>query len=160
MMDGFLNLWNDHAHYAWWQAVLIGLFFLALNAATLFVVWYLHRETILECGYKNAKSARKRFKQQSPAEKLLLTRLVREAPKPHFNLKLRLFLNWSNLLFAGVCFLGFLGTVATCGAGWAVMMLLCSGFFSLFLSVGICFIPDLLWVPSERRRYGLGKKKK
>ena len=40
------------------------------------------------------------------------------------------------------------------------MMLLCSGFFSLFLSVGICFIPDLLWVPSERRRYGLRKKKK
>ena len=159
MMDGFLNLWNDHAHYAWWQAVLIGLFFLALNAATLFVVWYLHRETILECGYKNAKSARKRFKQQSPAEKLLLTRLVREAPKPHFNLKLRLVLNWSNLVFSGASLIGFFGTVLTCGAGWALMML-CSGFCSLFLSVVICFIPDLLWVPSERRRYGLGKKKK
>lgn len=159
-MEGFLNLWNTHAHYAWWQAVLIGLFFLAVDAVIFFVVWYLHRETILECGYKNAKSARKRFHKQTPAEKLLLTRLVREAPLHNPVLKLRLILNWSNLLFAGTALIGFLGTIVTCGAGWAAMLLLCSGLFSLFFSVGITFLPDLLWVPSERRRYGLGKKKK
>ena len=82
MMDGFLNLWNDHAHYSWWQALLIGLFFLSFNAAVFFVTWYLHREAILECGYKNAKAARKRFKTQTPSEKLMLTRLSGKLRNP------------------------------------------------------------------------------
>lgn len=159
-MEGFLNLWNDHAHYAWWQAVLIGSGFLLFNGAVFFVVWYLHREIILECGYKNAKSARRKFKTHTRIDRILLTRLVREAPKTNPILKLRLVLNWSNLFCAGVCVLGFFGTIVSRGAGWALVLLMCSGFFSMFFSVGISFIPDLLWVPSERRRYGLEKKKK
>lgn len=160
MIEGFVHFWNDHAHYAWWQSVLIGLFFLTFNCGAFFLIWYCHRETILECGYRSQKAARKRFKTQSLIDQILLTRLVREAPKAHPNLTLRLILNWSNLLFAGVSAAGFLGTILTGGAGWAMLLLICPGFTSLFCSFGISFIPDLLWVPSERRRYGLGKKKK
>ena len=145
-MEIILDFWNGHSHFAWWQSLLICLFFLLANSLLFLAVWYLHRETILECGYKNVKAARKRFKEQSPVEKLLLTRLVHEAPKPHFNLILRLVLNWSNLVLAA--------------AGWAMTLLLGSGLCSLLFSVGISFIPDLLWVPSERKRYGLRKKKK
>ena len=44
--------------------------------------------------------------------------------------------------------------------GLYISALSSSGLSSLLFSVAISFIPDLLWVPSERRRYGLGKKKK
>lgn len=159
-MEIILDFWNGHSHFAWWQSLLICLFFLLANSLLFLAVWYLHRETILECGYKNVKAARKRFKEQSPVEKLLLTRLVHEAPKPHFNLILRLVLNWSNLVLAAASLIGLFGTVLTCGAGWAMTLLLGSGLCSLLFSVGISFIPDLLWVPSERKRYGLRKKKK
>lgn len=159
-MEGFMNLWTGHAQYVWWQAVLVSLFFAAFNSLTFFVIWYMHLETILECGYKSRKTARKKFKTHTRIDRILLTRLVREAPKSNPILKLRLVLNWSNLLCAGVCFIGFIGTVITCGQGWALVLLMCSGFFSMFFSVGISFIPDLLWVPSERKRYGFGKKKK
>lgn len=159
-MEVFWNFWNGHAHFAWWQAVLIALFFAAFNGLVFFIVWTLHLETILECGYKNVKTARNKFKTHTRTDRILLTRLVREAPKSNPILGLRLVLNWSNLLCAGVCFVGFAGTVLTCGQGWALALLVCSGLFSMCLSVGICFIPDLLWVPSERRRYGLGKRKK
>ena len=160
MIEGFVHFGNDHAHYAWWQAVLIGLFFLAFNSGAFYLIWYCHREAILECGYRSQKAVRKRFKTQSRMDQILLTRLVREAPKSHPNLVLRMILNRSNLLFAGVSAAGFFGTILTGGAGWAILLLICPGFTSLFCSFGISFIPDLLRVPSERKRYGLGKKKK
>ena len=159
-MEGLLNLWSSHAGATWWQAVLYALFFAAVNGLLFFLNWTMHLETILECGYKNRKTARKKFKTHARLDRILLTRLVREAPKSNPILRLRLVLNWSNLLCAGACFIGFVGTLATRGQGWAMVLLMCSGLFSIFFSVGITFIPDLLWVPSERRRYGLGKKKK
>ena len=162
MLSGLFSLWNEQTPFAWWQAFLIATFALLTNGAFCTVNWYLRKETILECGYRKAKIGRikKSMKEWSLADKVFLRRLAVEATEASPMIGLSLFLNYLNILCGGVLVIGYICSVVTSGAGWALVLSFYPGVFSIFFSTIVTFIPDLLWVPSERKRYGITDRKK
>jgi len=162
MLEFLSSLWNQQASYTWWQALLFATFFLLGDGVFFFMTWFLRKETILECGYRKAgiKKIKKAMKAWQLADKILLRRLASEATENSPMIPLSLFLNYINIALAIVAVVGYISAIFTCGAGWAMALVSFSGLASLFFSTVVTFIPDLLWVPSARRRYGIKDKKK
>ncbi len=160
-MEYLSSLWNQQTSFTWWQALLIATLALFINGVCCVVNWYLRKETILECGYRKARirRAKKAMKEWTLTDKILLRRLAVEATETNPMIKLSLFLNYLNVLCGGVLVTGYICSVVTSGTGWALTLCFCPGVFSIFFSTILTFIPDLLWVPSERRRYGIKDKK-
>ena len=161
MLRGLFSLWNGQTSLAWWQAFLIATLSFLINGVFCAVNWYLRKETILECGYRKARIRRtkKVMKDWPLTDKIHLSRLAAEATEANPMIGLSLFLNYLNILCGGVLVIGYICSVVTSGAGWALVLVFYPGVFSIFFSTIVTFIPDLLWVPSERRRYGIKDKK-
>ena len=162
MLDSLVPLWNQATSYTWWQALLIGTLCFLIDTFLCIANWYIRKETILECGYKRSRARRikKEIKQWPWKDKILLRRLAREATERSPMISLSLFLLYLNALCGLAAGIGYIGTIFSCGAGWAMVLQFYSGPFTLFFSTAVTFVPDLLWVPSERKRYGLKVKKK
>ena len=161
-MNNFLELWNSHGNFTWWQSILIGTFFIVCDLVLCLVNWLLQQETIIECGYPKTKNKtfRKRLKNFSFLEMVLMYRLVKEAKQKGFIIYLCFFINCINIAACISCIVAYIGVIITCGAGWAMLILTLPALGILLLGAAIRFIPDLIWVPSERKRYGISKKKK
>lgn len=161
MLDFLSTLWHEQTSFAWWQACLIALLALLVNGGACAANWFVRKETILECGYRKAtaKRMRKIMKKWTWAERIILRRLAKEATQSSPMIGLSLFLNYLNLLCGGIVLIGFACSIATCGAGWAMGLAFLPGLLGMFFSTVVTFIPDLLWVPSERKRYSIKGKK-
>lgn len=161
MSDFLSSLWNQQTSFTWWQAFLIAIIALPINCFFCAIVWYLRKEAILECGYRKARINRikQAMKKWSLADKLLLRRLAAEATESSPMIGLSLFLNYINIFCVAVAVIGALCVVVTSGSGWAMTLCFSPGVFSIFFSTIVTFVPDLLWVPSERKRYGIKDKK-
>ena len=159
-MDTFISLWTEKPGFTWYQALLIALLAVALNCGFCFINYYLRKETILECGYRKTRlrRVRKAMKAWSFADRFFLRRLVSEATESSPMLPLSLFLNYLNIVCLCILPIGLVCAIATCGDGWALILCGFPGIFSLFFSTAVTIVPDLLWVPSERRRYGIKNK--
>lgn len=148
--------------FTWWQALLLATAALFINGVLCAVNWFLRKETILECGYRKAKrrQTKKAMKGWPLIEIILLRNLASEATQSSPMIGLSLWLNYLNILCGGVLIVGYACSIVTSGALWALALVCYPGVFSIFFSTVVTFVPDLLWVPSERRRYGLKDKKK
>ena len=153
--DRLQALWESNAEFSFGTSVALAMFFLGVSVFCYGLTWYLQMSSMVEYGYpkRSEKSMRKKFKQHTTVEKITLTKLRRFATRNGFMLQLCWMINIVNLLFSVISSVGIIAFIVTRGSGW-------SGVLALFLPVGSCllfvairFIPDLIWLPSERRRY-------
>ena len=149
------DFWYKDASISWWQMLLLGLFFLILNAAIFIAMWYVRKGVAIEYGYpKQKKKAIQKIQQNySFWDDLLLIRITLDAKKRGFLLYLNLICHFMNLLGLLGCVVGFVGAMITLADGWALTLLLKSEITVLFFTVLIEFIPHLIWLPSEQKRY-------
>lgn len=149
------TLIKDNITISWWQMLLIGLFFLILNLVIFIATWYVHKECIVEYGYpkRNAKAMKKITSQYSLLDNLLLIRITKMAERQGFFLYLNLACHFASILGYLLCIVGFCGSMVTLADGWALTMLVGSQLAVLFFTVLIEFVPHLIWLPSERKRY-------
>ena len=149
------TLWYDNISIEWWKMLLIGLFFITINLSIFLTMWYVRRGIVCEYGYpkRNKKSIKKRLSAHSVLGQLLLIRLSREAERKGPLLYINLMCHYICLAALGISVLGFVGCMVTLADGWALSLLVLSELVSLFLTVLIEFVPHLIWLPSERKRY-------
>lgn len=157
MIMDILALWNDNMDIEWWRMLLIGLFFLVVNAVIFLAMWCWRLSTVREYGYpkRSRKTVKKRFSVYSTWEKLLLIRPTREAEKKGLGLYMNLMCHYICLLAFVVSLVGFVGCMVTLADGWAFTLLIIPELAAMGFTAAVMFIPDLIWSPSERRRYGL-----
>ena len=153
-VERLIELWNEDVDMELWLAILTGLFFLVCNFVLFGVMWFCRKGALQEYGYpkRKRKYLRKRFKEYSFAEKLFLVRLVREADQIGLYSYMLLLFNFLNTAAFGVSIVGFVASCIT-SAGWARFLLIMPVFTVFGVTVILEFIPDLIWLPSERRRY-------
>lgn len=159
-MESFLSLWQYEGTFTTVEIVAIGLFLFSMNAVILWVNWVIQRYAILEYGYPKVKqkTLKKRLKSHSLFEHVMLTRICRESKRKGLYIYLCWFLNFLNCIAAILTAVGLVGAMITGGDGWA-MTLLCFPPLSIMLFGALLkFVPDLICLPSERRRY-FGRKK-
>lgn len=149
------TLWNDNINIAWWKMLLIGLFFLTMNTSIFLAMWYVRCGIACEYGYpkRNKKFMKKKLTQYSVLDNLLLIRLTRESERKGPLLYINLLCHYISMTALAVCFWGFGGCMITLADGWALSLLVMSQLAALLFTVLIEFIPHLLWLPSERKRY-------
>ncbi len=154
---GFVALWNDNISIAWWKMLLIGLFFIVANFIVFLAIWYARRGVICEYGYpkRNKKSIRKILASYSILDNLLLIRLSCRAEQKGPLLYITLICHYICMVALGMSLIGFVGCMITLADGWAFSLLVISELAALFFTVLIEFIPHLIWLPSERKRYKL-----
>lgn len=155
-----VELWRDNIDIEWWRMLLIGLFLLVANAIIFMATWYLRLSTVKEYGYpkRSRKALKKRFSTFSAREKLLLIRPTREAEKKGLMLCINLICHYLCLLAFVVSLVGFVGCMVTLADGWAVTLLIIPELAAMGATTAVMFIPELIWLPSERRRYGFKKQ--
>ena len=152
----FQELWYSCGNFIWWQAILIALFFLVSDAVICILHWYTQRARILEYGYPKIherKSFKKRLKNDSLAEKILMIRLCLAANKSGFFLWICWLMNLLNIISAVAAIVGAVGIVVTRGDGWAMCLAVMFPFGCLMGATALLFVPDLFFLPSERKRY-------
>lgn len=150
-----ITLWCDNITIAWWKMFLIGIFFIVMNLIIFLAMWYMRRDALCECGYpkRNKKSMKKKLKSYTVLDNLLLVRLVSEAERRCPLLYISLVCHCISVLAMGVSLVGFVGCMLTLADGWALTLLVVPELACLGFTVLIEFIPDLIWLPSERKRY-------
>lgn len=151
----FLTLWHDSMSIEWWKMLLIGSFFLVLNAVLLLAEWYMRRAHICEYGYpkRKRKALRKILSAYSPIQQFLLIPIVRNAEKKGVYLFLSLICHAICVIGFVACCVGLIGCMVTLADGWALILLIAPELVCLFVTTAILFIPDLICLPSERKRY-------
>jgi hypothetical protein len=156
-MNIFIQLWCDNANYTQWQAIWISSIFLLINIGLCLAVWYLQKATIIEVGYPRSKRKKvnKTFKSQSFLDKLLLWQLRKEATIASPVLNLSIVLNYINIVAAVGEAVGYIGAIITRGKGWALSLVLLSGFISFCVTAFVHSVSTLLLFPSERKRWHL-----
>ena len=161
-MRDIVNMWTQNADWTLWQSIWISSIFFWANIFLCAVNWFVQKETILECGYSNSsrKKEIKKFKSFSIVDKITLVRLANDCHKLNPIIPLCVVLNAINLLAVVAEIIGYISAIVTRGHGWAITLTLASGFAWLIICAAIRFLPDLLLVPSERKRYGISKKNK
>lgn len=160
-MGTFLNMWNGNADYTLWQAVWISTLLFFLNLSLSIATWLMQKEIILECAYSKSKrkKIRQEFKTFSFGDKILLRKLAKSATKHNPIISISLYINYINIIAVFVGLIGYIGAIITRGNGWTMMLTMCYGFGILCLSGIIHLVLDLIFVPSERRRYGIKDKR-
>ena len=146
--------WNENAGLEWWELLLVCLLLLVCATVICGAFCFARRGVIIQCGFRkrSAKAMRNYLKSYSFLDQLLLFPLVRDAEKKNPLLYITLFCHCLNLLAYILTWIGFVGAMVTLGDGWACTLLVLPQYYSLWL-LAIEFIPQLLWLPSERKRY-------
>lgn len=154
-MAELLEMWNDNITLPWGKMLLIGLFFVLCNLGIFVAMCYVRQGVIIECGYpqRNAKYMKKKITKHSFIERLLLIRLTRDAEKKGPILCINLVCHFINILTYIISLVGFVGCMITLADGWALTLACCSSLFGLLITTIFEFVPHLIWVPSEKRRY-------
>lgn len=150
-------LWCEHVDFTWWQMLLIGVFFLLMNFCVFVAMWYARKSLAIEFGFpkRNKKAKKIKKHQYSFLNDLFLIRVTKEAERKGFFLYLNLFCHFTNFVGYIACIIGFIGSILTLADGWALTLLIASELLVLFLCTIIEFLPHLIWIPSERKRYRL-----
>lgn len=151
--DMIHRMWNEEVVFDFSQIFLM--LFLMLTATVICGAFCFARHgVIIQCGFRkrSAKAMRNYLKSYSFLDQLLLFPLVRDAEKKSPLLYITLFCHCLNLLAYILTWIGFIGAIVTLGDGWAFTLLMLPQYYSLWL-LAIEFIPQLLWLPSERKRY-------
>ena len=150
-----VKLFHENITIEGWKMFLIGLVILVFNFVLFLAMWYVRRETVFEVGYpkRNKKYIKKRMRDYSFLNKIFLFKISRNAERKSFMLIINLVCHWLNLLSMLSCVVGFVSCMITLASGWALSLLVFPVLTIMLLTVLFEFIPHLIWLPSERRRY-------
>ena len=154
-IDWLIENWNTRIDIYYWKILLISLFLLLMDVVIFFALWYVHRGAIIRYGYpkRKEKYVEKLTKEFSFIDKILLFKLAKSADRKGFFIILQLIFNCLTILsFLCVCG-GLLGNILFPGGGWSMLLMIIPMFFTMIITTGIGFIPDLICIPSERRRH-------
>ena len=156
----FRELWNDKITIELWKMILIGLFFFVMNLTIFIAMWYVRQGVICEYGYpkRNRRSLKKKIATYSILGKLSLVCLTREAERKGPLLYITVICHYICAVALCISCFGFTGCLFTLADGWALTLLVISELLALFFTVLIEFIPHLIWLPSERKRYSRKKR--
>jgi len=151
----FFELCNDSLAIEWWKMLIMGMFFLLADIIIFIAMWYVRRSIAIEVGYpkRNKTYIKRKLQDYSVLEQLLLIKITAEADKKSLMLIINLCCHFLNLIAVISCIIGFVGSMITLAEGWAILLLIGSEVGMLFFTLLIEFIPHLIWVPSERKRY-------
>ncbi len=159
--DEFAKFWNGSIELPLWGLILLAVGFLSANFALFCAFCFMRKETAIEVGYPKTrkKTLEKHLKTLPVLDRVFLWSLTREAKQKRFMLYLNFFDNLLNVLSIMVSAVGFVAVFITNGKGWSMTFLVLPVITVLFVTGAVAFIPHLIWVPSERKRYSLKKRK-
>ncbi len=156
-VESLVKLWTNSETVTLWQSVLWGSFFLIGDFVFCVLNHLIQEFYIFGYGYPKLK-----FKVQikivrefSMLDRITLWRLIKNAKRKGPFLYLCLFCNILSVVAFITAICGFFCCVLTRGKGWAMVLLAYPGIISIIFSTLIEFVPSMLLVPSERKRYGL-----
>lgn len=149
------QLWCDNTTFSWWQMLLICIVFFIINSTIFFMMWYMRRGFAIEFGYpkRSRKAMNKKLKSYSKLEEILMVRITCEAERRGAFLAINLVCHFTNILGYSASIIGIVASMITLGDGWALTLLVFSEAITLGVTIFIEFIPHLIWLPSERKRY-------
>ncbi len=154
------ELWQQKVDFTITQTIFIGLFFLICGLVLCAANWYIQVGIIAEFGYpKRSKREKRRgnltwIKQFRPISRIFLWRPCSNAQRKGVILWLAWLCNLFNVLSGILCCIGYPLAIIMRGAGWPILLVIFPPFEVLMGSIFIEFIPTLIFLPSERRRYG------
>lgn len=155
-LQWIIDSWNDNVQFEYWQMFLIGMFFLLCNFGIFAAMCYCRVGIVKEYGYPNKKHKNKK-RISMPKAKLLdyifLIRITKHAPNRGFMLYLNFICHYINLFSFLLSVFGFVACMVTLADGWALILLIVSVIGAFALTALIEFIPQIIWVPSIRKRY-------
>lgn len=158
--DSLWELWQQKVDFTITQTIFIGLFFLICGLVLCAANWYIQVGSIAEFGYpKRSKREKRRgnltwIKQFRPISRIFLWRPCSNAQRKGVILWLAWLCNLFNVLSGILCCIGYPLAIIMRGAGWPMLLVIFSPFVVFMGVVFIEFIPTLIFLPSERRRYG------
>ena len=149
------DIWQDHVDWAWWQMLLIGVFFLFCNFCLCIAFVYMRREIVITYGYpkRKKKYMKKKWASFSIVDKFLLIKLTMQAEKQGKILYLNLICHFMNVLSFLICCVGFIGGFFTLCDGWCIVLLMVPMPITFVLTCALEVVPHLIAFPSERRRW-------
>ncbi len=154
------ELWQQKVNFTITQTLFIGLFFLICGLVLCAANWYIQVGIIAEFGYPKRSKREKRkgnltwIKQFRPISRIFLWRPCSNAQRKGVILWLAWLCNLFNVLSGILCCIGYPLAILMRGAGWPMLLVIFPPFEVLMGSTFIEFIPTLIFLPSERRRYG------
>lgn len=154
------ELWQQKVDFTITQTIFIGLFFLICGLVLCAANWYIQVGIIAEFGYpKRSKREKRRgnltwIKQFRPISRIFLWRPCSNAQRKGVILWRAWLCNLFNVLSGILCCIGYPLAIIMRGAGWPILLVIFPPFEVLMGSIFIEFIPTLIFLPSERRRYG------
>lgn len=149
------ELWHSSVVMPRWQSVLLALGLFFMDSMICWANWYCQQGAIMEYGYPRVKikKLKKTIRDDSVIERIFMVRLCRAAKKKGFLIWLCWIVNLINVLVFAAAIVGMIGVMITSVAGWAMLLLLLLPISWLLVGAALRFIPDLLFLPSERNRY-------
>lgn len=154
------ELWQQKVDFTITQTIFIGLFFLICGLVLCAANWYIQVGIIAEFGYPKRSKREKRkgtltwIKQFRPVSRIFLWRPCSNAQRKGVILWLAWLCNLFSVLSGILCCIGYPLAIIMRGAGWPILLVIFPPFEVLMGSTFIEFIPTLIFLPSERRRYG------
>ena len=148
------ELWTSHIAMGRWEAILIASFFLLCNIVIYLALWCMLRGFIMEYGYPRlkAKTLKKRLKNDSRVEKICMFHLCCMAQRKGGFLWLCWLMNLLSIVSVLISFIGAVSAIITHATGWS-MCLIFAPFVCFAATVILLFVPSLVFLPSERKRY-------
>lgn len=143
------------------QSAFIGFGLLVMAVVICAAIWYIQLEYIWKLGYpKRTKRQRRQdpitvIKTHTCINQIFLWKLCKDATQKHFFLWFCFGINLLNQLIVAVCILSYVCVIITNGAGWSLTPLVFFPYTYMIFVTAIEFIPSILFIPSERHRYGL-----
>ena len=149
------SLWQDHLEWQVWKTIFIGLFFLLCNLFLFLILVYVRREIIFLLGFpkRKKKYLKKKIQSYTVIDRILLVKLINQAETNHIAQYICLVCNFIHILACMVSCVGFVSAIITSVDGWALTLLVFPIIFTLFFSCIFEILPQLIWFPSERRRW-------
>lgn len=154
------ELWQQKVDFTITQTIFIGLFFLICGLVLCAANWYIQVGIIAEFGYPKRSKREKRkgtltwIKQFRPVSRIFLWRPCRSAQRKGVILWLAWLCNLFNVFSGILCCIGYPLAFIMRGVGWPMLLMIFLPFVVFMGAVFIEFIPTLIFLPSERRRYG------
>lgn len=153
-LDWIVRLWYENVEFSFFQTLLAASILLIMDLIIFLAVWYLHKEVIIEYGYNNKKKKliKKKISEYNFLQKITLIKLAIEAPNRGPMLYINMFCHILNIVAFGHCFVGYVCCYIF-DSGWPWCLLLLSEICGVFVTTSIEFVPHLIWLPSEKKRY-------
>lgn len=152
-----IRLWSEYYSIDLWIAVFGAFLFLGIDWIIYWASWIGHYEIAVEVGYRKSKRKKLYAYRESFWKDILLISITSTATNKTFMLYLNFLSNLLLFVSLIVSSFGCIAVMITHVAGWAFCLAVCPMIITLAVTTIVNFIPHLLFVPSEKKRYNIFK---